>query len=226
MVIEARVQPRMHTREDVEEEEQPADPVAAAAPPYAGHAQVLDALNLDLADARAWPSDPGAARAEALRAFADARESWLRATAQFARAARAFTGLQARRHAAGQQHAGPSLSVPLRVVSRKPTEPTPPATKEATPAAETLPELSRLTRRQREVAVLIARGYSDAEIAQALVLTRGTASNHVAHILRRMGYRSRAQVAAWAVSHGLLAADGPDRSVQARHASAERVRTP
>jgi DNA-binding NarL/FixJ family response regulator len=80
----------------------------------------------------------------------------------------------------------------------------------ASPAVQptlTIPEqitgTSPLTRRQREVAVLIARGYSNKQIADELVLTTGTASNHVAQILRRLGCRSRAQVATWAVQNGL-----------------------
>jgi DNA-binding CsgD family transcriptional regulator len=56
--------------------------------------------------------------------------------------------------------------------------------------------VGRLTPRQREVARLIADGLSNAEIAQQLVLTPGTVANHVEHILRRLGFRSRAQVAA------------------------------
>jgi non-specific serine/threonine protein kinase len=66
------------------------------------------------------------------------------------------------------------------------------------------PEATRLTRRQREVAALIAHGYTDKQIAQELVLTPGTASNHVANIRRRLECRSRAEVAAWAVRTGLL----------------------
>jgi non-specific serine/threonine protein kinase len=69
-------------------------------------------------------------------------------------------------------------------------------------------EVTRLTRRQREIAALIARGYTDAQIAHELVLTPGTASNHVDHILRRLECRSRAEVAAWAVWNGLLPTSG------------------
>lgn len=57
-----------------------------------------------------------------------------------------------------------------------------------------------LTRRQREVARLIARGYTNAQIAEALVVTEGTAANHVAAILQRLELTNRTQVAAWAVS--------------------------
>jgi predicted ATPase/DNA-binding CsgD family transcriptional regulator len=52
-----------------------------------------------------------------------------------------------------------------------------------------------LTRRELQVARLLARGYSDQEIAEELVITRGTASLHVHHILGKLGLRSRVQVA-------------------------------
>jgi DNA-binding NarL/FixJ family response regulator len=54
-----------------------------------------------------------------------------------------------------------------------------------------------LTARQLEIAELIARGLTNGQIAQELVLTPGTVGNHVAHILRRLGAKNRAQVAAW-----------------------------
>jgi DNA-binding NarL/FixJ family response regulator len=62
-----------------------------------------------------------------------------------------------------------------------------------------------LTAREREVAVLLARGLTNRQIAQALVIAEGTAGVHVDHILNKLGFRSRAQVAAWAAEHGLLA---------------------
>jgi predicted ATPase/class 3 adenylate cyclase/DNA-binding CsgD family transcriptional regulator len=62
-----------------------------------------------------------------------------------------------------------------------------------------------LTTREREVAVLIARGLTNREIAQALVITRRTADTHVMNILTKLELHSRAQVAAWAVEHRLLA---------------------
>jgi DNA-binding NarL/FixJ family response regulator len=43
------------------------------------------------------------------------------------------------------------------------------------------------------------------QIAQALGIAEGTAGVHVDHILNKLGFRSRAQVAAWAVEHGLRA---------------------
>ena len=64
-------------------------------------------------------------------------------------------------------------------------------------------ELGRISQREREVAALIARGYSNRDIAGALVITEGTAANHVEHILTKLGFTSRAQVAAWATEHSL-----------------------
>jgi predicted ATPase/class 3 adenylate cyclase/DNA-binding CsgD family transcriptional regulator len=64
--------------------------------------------------------------------------------------------------------------------------------------------VSVLTRREQEVAVLIARGLTNRQIAEALVITEGTAANHVVHILNKLGYSSRAQIAVWTSGHGLL----------------------
>jgi DNA-binding CsgD family transcriptional regulator len=57
-----------------------------------------------------------------------------------------------------------------------------------------------LTAREREVASLIARGFTNRQIAEALVITPWTAASHVEHILRKLGFRTRAEVAAWAVA--------------------------
>jgi DNA-binding CsgD family transcriptional regulator len=62
-----------------------------------------------------------------------------------------------------------------------------------------------LSRREREVAVLVARGLTNREIARTLFLSERTAENHVQHILTKLGFGSRAQIAAWAVSGGLPA---------------------
>lgn len=62
---------------------------------------------------------------------------------------------------------------------------------------------SVLTRREEEVVALVAEGLSNRDIAQRLFITEGTAENHVQHILNKLGFRSRAQIAAWAVEHGL-----------------------
>ncbi|HZQ38611.1 MAG TPA: tetratricopeptide repeat protein, partial [Dehalococcoidia bacterium] len=60
-----------------------------------------------------------------------------------------------------------------------------------------------LTTREREVAALVARGLANRAIAEALVLSERTVEYHVGNILAKLGAGSRAQVAAWAVAHGL-----------------------
>lgn len=68
---------------------------------------------------------------------------------------------------------------------------------------EAAEEMTRLTPRQREVAALIADGLSNAQIAERLTLVEGTVANHMEAILRRLGFRSRTQVAVWAAERGL-----------------------
>jgi DNA-binding CsgD family transcriptional regulator len=55
-----------------------------------------------------------------------------------------------------------------------------------------------LTEREREVAILLAQGSSNREIASTLVISENTAEVHVKHILSKLGLKSRSQVAAWA----------------------------
>ncbi len=54
-----------------------------------------------------------------------------------------------------------------------------------------------LTAREHEIALLIARGLSNRAIADELVISPATAARHVANILGKLGFSSRAQVAAW-----------------------------
>ena len=54
-----------------------------------------------------------------------------------------------------------------------------------------------LSRREREVAELLATGLSNREIAQRLYLAERTVDNHVSHILDKLGFDSRVQVATW-----------------------------
>src|SRR5438094_1371526 len=54
-----------------------------------------------------------------------------------------------------------------------------------------------LSKREREVAQLVARGLSNREIAERLYLSERTIDNHVHHILDKLGFDSRVQVATW-----------------------------
>jgi DNA-binding NarL/FixJ family response regulator len=62
-----------------------------------------------------------------------------------------------------------------------------------------------LSPREREVAALLARGLTNAAIAEALVISERTVHRHVANILDKLDLRSRAQVAVWAAERGLSA---------------------
>lgn len=73
-------------------------------------------------------------------------------------------------------------------------------------ASESSPPARRalLTPREREVARLVARGLTNGQIAAELVITPGTAGLHVKNILGKLGFSTRAQIAAWAVARGLV----------------------
>ena len=62
-----------------------------------------------------------------------------------------------------------------------------------------------LSRRQREVATLVAAGLTNREIAESLFIAERSAEGHVERIRNRLGVRSRTEVATWAVEHGLMA---------------------
>jgi DNA-binding CsgD family transcriptional regulator len=68
----------------------------------------------------------------------------------------------------------------------KPIPPTSPAPDEA----------PHLTRREREVAALVARGFTSRQIASKLVVSERTVDNHVANILKKFSLHSREQIAA------------------------------
>jgi DNA-binding NarL/FixJ family response regulator len=53
-----------------------------------------------------------------------------------------------------------------------------------------------LTRREKEVAALVAQGLTNRQIAKELVLSERTVENHVANLLKKLGLHSRDQVAA------------------------------
>ncbi len=73
------------------------------------------------------------------------------------------------------------------------------ASGETAPSREVMP----LTAREQQVAALVTRGLSNREIARSLGVTERTAVSHIEHIMDKLGVNSRAQIAVWAVRHGL-----------------------
>jgi DNA-binding CsgD family transcriptional regulator len=54
-----------------------------------------------------------------------------------------------------------------------------------------------LSPREAEVARLVAEGLTNRQIAERLVISQRTAQNHVQHILTKLGFTTRSQIAAW-----------------------------
>jgi DNA-binding CsgD family transcriptional regulator len=63
---------------------------------------------------------------------------------------------------------------------------------------------TRLTPREQQVATLLAYGYTNAEIAQQLMISIRTAEMHRANAMRKIGATTRADVVRWALAHDLL----------------------
>jgi DNA-binding NarL/FixJ family response regulator len=67
--------------------------------------------------------------------------------------------------------------------------------REAVPALSTEADVLKLTKRQREVLSLLARGLSNKEIARALAIAEATTKIHLAALLRALGVRNRTEAA-------------------------------
>ncbi|MEU8418739.1 LuxR C-terminal-related transcriptional regulator [Amycolatopsis japonica] len=60
----------------------------------------------------------------------------------------------------------------------------------------------KLTTRETEIAKLIAKGLTNRDIAARLVISQRTVDSHVEHILAKLGFGNRTQIAAWVAGHG------------------------
>jgi DNA-binding NarL/FixJ family response regulator len=101
----------------------------------------------------------------------------------------------------GYTHMGPglfekALAPPVAAVTMPPAMP---------------PELAALSPREREVLQLIAKGFSNREIAHALYISERTVRNHVTSILSQLHLRDRTQAALFANAFWLHLADDSDR---------------
>ena len=85
---------------------------------------------------------------------------------------------------------------PARDRSPKTDAPTPP------------PAVEELTPREREVLDLLARGLSNPEICEQLVISEATAKTHVARILQKLDIRDRVQAVIYAYESGLVTPGG------------------
>jgi DNA-binding NarL/FixJ family response regulator len=99
--------------------------------------------------------------------------------------------------AAGDAVVAPSVTTKL-VAALAQTTPMPPP-----------PALEQLTEREREVLILVARGLSNLEVAERLIVGEATVKTHLGRVLAKLQLRDRVQAVVFAYEHGLVAPGSP-----------------
>jgi predicted ATPase/DNA-binding NarL/FixJ family response regulator len=156
-------------------------------------------------DALAWiaVAHDQAPRALTLRAAADAAWAAIPATPQPALRKHHDAALAAARDAvtesafAAAVAKGAAMSR-AQAIAYALGEPARPKARSGTGLAPAHP--GRLTRREQDVAMLVARGLSNGQIAGELVISARTVETHVQHIMDKLGVGTRAQIAAWSAA--------------------------
>ena len=63
---------------------------------------------------------------------------------------------------------------------------------------------NKLTAREEEILVYVARGKTNKDVAESLIVSVKTIDSHVANLMKKLGVSNRAQLTAYAYEHGLL----------------------
>lgn len=125
------------------------------------------------------------------------------AAARLATALSRFPGAPV--HAEGTEPPHPPHTAPAHRPETGPAHlETGPAHRPETGNVDTPETGNALTTREIEVLRLVARGWTNREVAAHLFLSEGTVKNHISRILTRLGLRDRTQAAVYAHDHGLL----------------------
>lgn len=161
--------------------------LAAAAATYASSGLVAAAI---LAQGRMRLADGDAAAAVPL--LQDARRRWQDLGATYRVARIRLLLAEALRSAGNEQAAALEVDAAQDALSRL-----------GVASAHPAPPPAGLTRREAEVLALVARGLSNREVAEALVLSEKTVARHLANLYTKLGVGSRTAAAAFAHDHGL-----------------------
>jgi len=137
-------------------------------------------------------------RIEEVLEFARGRLGAAAAAALFAEG-REMTAEEAAGYALGSEEAAPGPAGAAEPAWTDPARLSVPAGPRPDAGAHRSPD--PLTPREHEIALLIAQGLSNREIADELVISPATAARHVANILAKFGFSSRTQIASWATRH-------------------------